>query len=56
VDGCDAKAVSINENDGSDSLSNLYCFDKCECTKTAGPSVAAALKYHNKTRDEWHMH
>ena len=52
VVGCDAKAGSINENDDSDSLSNLYCFNKCEGTKTTGPGVAAALKYHNKTRDE----
>ena len=49
VVGCDAKAGSINENDVSDSSSNLHCFDKCEYTKTAGPGVAAALKQHNKT-------
>ena len=50
VAGCDAKAGSINAV--SDSASNLYCFDKCECTKTAGPGVAAALVQQNKNRDE----
>ena len=35
-----------------DSETNLYCFDKYECTKISGPGVVSKLQNKNKSRKD----
>ena len=52
VKGCSAKVRSETDSDMY-SDTNIYCFDKCDCTKTAGPGVMATVQCKNKSRREF---